>query len=163
VSFVQSRIKVDKWEAFHPKIFQPVKNGCFVLKNFYFCKYKSINQSRGGSTVDNQRNEKSEVFSNKIKAGKRTYFFDVKATRSNDYYITITESKRRFDGEGYEKHKIFLYKEDFYKFLKSLNDTVDHVKHELMPDFDYDGFDRRNEGSEESGEGSTTETSDTSW
>ncbi|MEZ4825672.1 MAG: DUF3276 family protein [Bacteroidia bacterium] len=86
---------------------------------------------------------RDEVYSEKIRAGKRTYFFDVRSTRSNDYYITITESKRRFNGRGYDKHKIFLYKEDFNKFLASLNKTVDHVKLELMPDYDYDEFDRR--------------------
>jgi len=66
----------------------------------------------------------------------------VRSTRSNDYYITITESKRRFNGKGYDKHKIFLYKEDFNKFLNSLSKTVDHVKTELMPDYDYEEFDR---------------------
>ncbi|MEO0897084.1 MAG: DUF3276 family protein [Bacteroidota bacterium] len=88
---------------------------------------------------------RDEVYSEKIRAGKRTYFFDVRSTRSNDYYITITESKRRFNGKGYDKHKIFLYKEDFNKFLLSLNKTVDHVKTELMPDYDYDEFDRQQE------------------
>lgn len=86
---------------------------------------------------------RDEVYSEKIRAGKRTYFFDVRSTRSNDYYITITESKRRFNGRGYDKHKIFLYKEDFNKFLLSLNKTVDHVKTELLPDYDYDEFDRK--------------------
>ena len=89
--------------------------------------------------------DRDEVYSEKIRAGKRTYFFDVRSTRANDYYITITESKRRFNGRGYDKHKIFLYKEDFNKFLASLNKTVDHVKNELMPDYDYDEFDRRRE------------------
>ncbi|MCI4670155.1 MAG: PUR family DNA/RNA-binding protein [Bacteroidia bacterium] len=88
---------------------------------------------------------RDEVYSEKIRAGKRTYFFDVRSTRSNDYYITITESKRRFNGKGYDKHKIFLYKEDFNKFLASLTKTVDHVKTELMPDYDYDEFDRERE------------------
>lgn len=86
---------------------------------------------------------RDEVYSEKIRAGKRTYFFDVRSTRSNDYYITITESKRRFNGRGYDKHKIFLYKEDFNKFLASLNQTIEHVKTELMPDYDYDEFDRK--------------------
>ncbi len=83
------------------------------------------------------------MYSEKIRAGKRTYFFDVRATRSNDYYITITESKRKYDNRGYDKHKIFLYKEDFNKFLASLAKTIDHVKVELMPDYDYEEFDRR--------------------
>lgn len=91
------------------------------------------------------RNDKSEVFSNKIRAGKRTYFFDVKSTRGNDYYITITESKRRMGGEGYDKHKIFLYKEDFNKFVNTLIETVNHVKTELLPDYNYDEFDHEGE------------------
>jgi hypothetical protein len=92
--------------------------------------------------VDNSNNNRAEVYSTKIRAGKRTYFFDVKETRASDYYITITESKRRFSGEGYDKHKIFLYKEDFNKFMTCLNETIDHVKTNLMPDYNYDEFDR---------------------
>lgn len=99
---------------------------------------------------------RDEVFSEKIRAGKRTYFFDVRPTRSNDYYITITESKRKFNGRGYDKHKIFLYKEDFNKFLASLNKTVDYVKTELMPDYDYDEFDRRDREYEDSEDGTET-------
>ena len=78
--------------------------------------------------------DKAELYSQRVRAGKRTYFFDVKATRSNDYYLTITESKRKFkdDGFGYEKHKIFLYKEDFIKFVVALQETIDHVKSELL-------------------------------
>lgn len=94
--------------------------------------------------MDNSNSNRAEVYSTKIRAGKRTYFFDVKETRSNDYYITITESKRKFNGEGYDKHKIFLYKEDFNKFMGSLNATIDHVKTNLMPDYNYDEFDREN-------------------
>jgi len=91
-------------------------------------------------------NEKQEIFSERVRAGKRTYFFDVKATRSNDYYLTITESKRKYkdDGYTYEKHKIFLYKEDFDKFVCALNNTVNHVKDELMPDLDFSQFDQDN-------------------
>ncbi len=94
--------------------------------------------------------DRDEVYSEKIRAGKRTYFFDVRSTRSNDFYITITESKRRFNRPGYDKHKIFLYKEDFNKFLASLNNTVEHVKTELMPDYDFDEFDRNRAEYEES-------------
>lgn len=94
--------------------------------------------------MDNRDNNRSEVYSTKIRAGKRTYFFDVKETRSSDYYITITESKRRFSGDGYDKHKIFLYKEDFNKFMVCLTETIDHVKTTLLPDYDYDEFDRNN-------------------
>ena len=92
---------------------------------------------------ENKTNGRDEIFSTKVKAGKRTYFFDVKSTRSNDYYLTITESKKRFkeDGFTYEKHKIFLYKEDFNKFVEALNSTVNHVKTELMPNIDFSQFD----------------------
>lgn len=92
-------------------------------------------------------NDREEIFSQRVRAGKRTYFFDVKATRSNDYYLTITESKRRYkeDGFFYEKHKIFLYKEDFNKFINALNDTVNHVKTELMPGVDFSKFDKNHE------------------
>ena len=94
---------------------------------------------------ENNINEREEIFSERVRAGKRTYFFDVKATRSNDYYLTITESKRRYkdDGFTYEKHKIFLYKEDFNKFVEALNNTVNHVKEDLMPDVDFEQFDRQ--------------------
>jgi hypothetical protein len=81
------------------------------------------------------------VYSKRIRAGKRrTYFFDVRETRGNDYYLTITESRKRFDSDGYDRHKIFLYKEDFNKFIKGLGEAVDYVKTELMPDFDFDAF-----------------------
>jgi hypothetical protein len=103
---------------------------------------------------ENKTNAREEIFSEKVKAGKRTYFFDVKATRSNDYYLTITESKKRFkeDGFTYEKHKIFLYKEDFNKFLDALNNTVNHVKNELMPDVDFTQFDQPHEREEAAAE-----------
>lgn len=93
---------------------------------------------------DNKTNGREEIYSEKVKAGKRTYFFDVKSTRSSDFYITITESKKRFKDDGfvYEKHKIFLYKEDFNKFMEALNNTLNHVKNELMPDVDFSQFDR---------------------
>ena len=94
------------------------------------------------------------VYSVRVKAGKRrTYFFDVRETRGSDFYVTITESRKRFDTDGYERHKIFLYKEDFNKFLRGLNDTIDHVKTELMPDFDFDAFnhDTPYEGDENQG------------
>ena len=96
---------------------------------------------------ENKNNGRDEIYSAKVKAGKRTYFFDVKSTRSNDYYLTITESKKRFkdDGFTYEKHKIFLYKEDFNKFVEALNNTVNHVKTELMPEVDFSQFDHARE------------------
>ena len=81
------------------------------------------------------------IYSKRLRAGKRrTYFFDVRATKGNDYYLTITESRKRFDDNGYDRHKIFLYKEDFNKFVKALGEAVDYVKTELMPNFDFDAF-----------------------
>jgi hypothetical protein len=77
---------------------------------------------------DFDNKEREEVFSKKVRAGKRTYFFDVKATRSNDYYITVTESKKRLEDGVFVKHKIFLYKEDFEKFAEGLKETVDYIK-----------------------------------
>jgi Protein of unknown function (DUF3276) len=90
---------------------------------------------------ENNDKRMESVYSKRIRAGKRrTYFFDVRATRSNDYYLTITESRKKFEGEGYDRHKIFLYKEDFNKFIKGLIEAVDYVKTDLMPDFDFDAF-----------------------
>ena len=90
---------------------------------------------------DNNDKKMESVYSKRIRAGKRrTYFFDVRETRGSDYYLTITESRKRFDSEGYDRHKIFLYKEDFNKFIKGLGEAIDHVKTELMPDFDFDAF-----------------------
>lgn len=90
---------------------------------------------------ENNEKRMESVYSKRIRAGKRrTYFFDVRATRSNDYYLTITESRKKFNEDGYDRHKIFLYKEDFNKFLKALTEAVDYVKTELMPDFDFDAY-----------------------
>ena len=90
---------------------------------------------------DNNEKKIESIYSKRIRAGKRrTYFFDVKATRANDYYLTITESRKRFNDNGYDRHKIFLYKEDFNKFIKALGEAVDYVKTELMPDFNFDAY-----------------------
>lgn len=78
-----------------------------------------------------EKNDRGDLFSKSVRAGKRTYFFDVKSTRGNDYYLTITESKKRFGTDGkftYEKHKVFLYKEDFEKFIEGLNEAINHIK-----------------------------------
>jgi hypothetical protein len=77
---------------------------------------------------DYENKDREEVFSKKVRAGKRTYFFDVKATRSNDYYVTITESKKRLEDGVFIKHKIFLYKEDFEKFSEGLLETLNYVR-----------------------------------
>lgn len=119
---------------------------------------------------ENKEHDKTEIYSKRVKAGKRTYFFDIKSTRSNDYYLTITESKRRFKDDGffYEKHKIFLYKEDFGKFMEALNQTVDHLKTELMPEVDFSKFDEVEEVGESEVEKTeksieTSESSDLKW
>ncbi len=82
------------------------------------------------------KRERDEIFSVAVRAGKRTYFFDVKATRKNDYYLTITESKKKFNPDGrhyFEKHKLFLYKEDFEKFADGFKETVDYIKENQPP------------------------------
>lgn len=94
-----------------------------------------------------EEREKEKIYSKRVRAGKRTYFFDVKSTRANDYYLTITESRRHPQGDGftYEKHKMFIYKEDFDKFLDALQGTVDHIKNELMPEVDFSQFVQKEE------------------
>lgn len=90
--------------------------------------------------MENDKNfDKNGVYSKRVRAGKRrTYFFDVRTTRANDYYLTITESKKRADDDTYERHKIFIYKEDFMKFVNAMQETVDYIKTELLPDYDFD-------------------------
>lgn len=105
-----------------------------------------------------QERNNDSIFSKRLKAGKRrTYFFDVKTTRGNDYFLTITESKKRFNDNGYDRHKVFLYKEDFNKFLNALTETINYVKTELMPDFDFDAYNHdyseNREEEQEGGEG----------
>lgn len=101
-----------------------------------------------GNHSGNEAERREELYSRKVRAGKRTYFIDVKSTRSEDYYLTITESKRkpRGDGFSYEKHKIFLYKEDFDKFAVALNDCIEHIKEDLMPDTDFGAYVEDEEG-----------------
>jgi hypothetical protein len=90
---------------------------------------------------DNSKQGSGSVYSKAIRAGRRrTYFFDVRSTKGNDFYITITESKKKFNEDGYERHKIFLYKEDFNKFIEAMNETVDYVKTDLLPEYDFDEF-----------------------
>ena len=109
---------------------------------------------------ENNDKKMESVYSQRIRAGKRrTYFFDVRETRGNDFYLTITESRKKFNEDGYDRHKIFLYKEDFNKFLKGMTEAIDFVKTELMPDFDFDAFNHENqenyEGSNYSGKKET--------
>lgn len=103
--------------------------------------YGSREGRYGRNTNNGEGRNNDSIYSKRVKAGKRrTYFFDVRATRGNDYFITITESKKRFEDGGYDRHKMFLYKEDFHKFVNALQETVDYVKTDLMPDFDFDAF-----------------------
>ena len=86
-----------------------------------------------------QERSGEDVFSKPVRAGKRTYFFDVKTTNGNDYYLTITESKRKVEKDGsfvYDKHKIFLYKEDFEKFTTGLQEVIDYIKTNCLKDED---------------------------
>lgn len=105
---------------------------------------------------ENKDRKNESIYSQRVRAGKRrTYFFDVRETRGNDYYLTITESRKKFNEDGYDRHKLFLYKEDFNKFLKGLTEAIDYVKTELMPDFDFDVFNHEQdyaEGEEHSSE-----------
>lgn len=106
------------------------------------------NEKLGGS----EKTEREEIYSKAVRAGKRTYFFDVKATRRNDYYLTITESKKRFNRDGryyFEKHKIFLYKEDFEKFVEGLTDIVDYIRQNQGEISSYDGMDHEDDFNEE--------------
>lgn len=94
--------------------------------------------------MDHDPKRNDLVKSLKVRAGRRrTYFLDIRRTKGDDFYITMTESTRRFHGDGYERHKIFLYKEDFNRFLGGLEEIVDYIKTELMPEYDFDEFDRR--------------------
>lgn len=112
-------------------------------------------------TYENNERKMDSIYSKRLRAGKRrTYFFDVRATKGNDYYLTITESRKRFDDNGYDRHKIFLYKEDFNKFVKALGEAVDYVKTELMPNFDFDAFNLDENDEENSAPAQPTESID---
>lgn len=109
-----------------------------------------------------QGNQNDKIFSKRVRAGKRTYFFDVRSTKGNDYYLTITESRRQQrEGDfGFEKTKMFLYKEDFNKFIAALEETLNHIKTELNPEYDYDQF---SNSELESAETENFKNSDLSW
>src|SRR5688572_11340952 len=130
-----------------------------LQKHNYICEISRpkllLIKKRTIVAYENNDKKMESIYSKRIRAGKRrTYFFDVRATRGNDYYLTITESRKRFDDNGYDRHKIFLYKEDFNKFIKALGESVDYVKTELMPDFDFDAF--NHDEADEYAEGSST-------
>jgi hypothetical protein len=97
---------------------------------------------------DNKYNDNERAFSKTVLAGRRKYYFDVRETKYSDYYITITESKKKFENNNFVKQKIFLYKEDFNKFADALMETINFVKQELLPEYDFDEFSHKqpNEG-----------------
>ncbi len=107
--------------------------------------YGDLSYNDGDYHNDQNRSRNSgryrdEVFSKRVPAGKRTYFFDVKTTRSGeDFFLTITESKR-VDESRYEKHKIFLYKEDFGKFLSAMHEVMHHIREHCLPDYEFRGL-----------------------
>lgn len=91
--------------------------------------------------MEHENKQRNDVYSLRVKAGKRrTYFFDVRSTKGKDYFLTITESKKVADSDQFERHKIFVYKEDFAKFIQAMEDAIHHVKTELLPDFDFDAY-----------------------
>lgn len=103
------------------------------------------------SNDDSQRDEREDVYSKVVRAGKRTYFFDVKSTKGNDFYLTITESKKRAGRDGkffFEKHKIFLYKEDFEKFEEGLTEVVNFIKEKQGDSYSFDRVDDVNSDAE---------------
>ena len=90
-------------------------------------------------TMENDSRFREEIYSKAVRAGKRTYFFDVKATRRDEFYLTITESKKRFEQDGnfhFEKHKIFLYREDFEKFVDGLQEVISYIDQNQGEDYD---------------------------
>lgn len=101
---------------------------------------------------DSEVQDRDEIYSKVVRAGKRTYFFDVKATRKDDYYLTITESKKIFDKDGrfhFEKHKLFLYKEDFEKFEEGLADAVNYIRDVKGLEEDPEGSRRHSPGDDD--------------
>ncbi len=100
--------------------------------------------------------DRDDVYSKRVPAGKRTYFFDVKATRSgDDFFLIVTESKRDREGH-YEKHKIFLYKEDFGKFVSALHEVIAHVRDTYLPDYDFRSLPELTAGSAPEGDGESS-------
>jgi len=101
--------------------------------------------------MENDSKFREEIYSKAVRAGKRTYFFDVKSTRRDEFYLTITESKKRFEQDGsfhFEKHKIFLYKEDFEKFIDGLQEVISYIDQNQLEDYDVEirsGFEKVSE------------------
>ena len=93
---------------------------------------------------DNKEKKFTPIYERKVRAGnKRTYFFDIKDMRNNGFSLVITESRRRFDDRGYDRTSIYVFQEDINKFVKGLNEAVDYIKTELLPDYDFDQYDNQ--------------------
>jgi len=130
-----------------------------VGKKIIYCgvKENEIFNNTKRTAMDNNENRerRDEIFSKAVRAGKRTYFFDVKATKADDYYITVTESKKKFSEDGkfhFEKHKLFLYKEDFEKFAVGLYESIDYIQKEKGV---YEGYEESQEVKETTSKYST--------
>ena len=128
-------------------------------KKIIYCgvKENEIFNNTKRTAMDNNENRerRDEIFSKAVRAGKRTYFFDVKATKADDYYITVTESKKKFSEDGkfhFEKHKLFLYKEDFEKFAVGLYESIDYIQKEKGV---YEGYEESQEVKETTSKYST--------
>jgi len=109
-----------------------------AIRSDIFLLLLEITFSNSSAMGEMDKNDgREEIFSRPVRAGKRTYFFDVKATKSNEYYLTITESKRRFSNDQgkffYEKHKLFLYREDFSKFIDGLREVISYIEENQEP------------------------------
>lgn len=117
------------------------------------CKNTVKMYSEEFEDVNAQERSGEDVYSKPVRAGKRTYFFDVKTTKGNDYYLTITESKRKVEKDGhfaYDKHKIFLYKEDFDKFAEGLQEVISYIRENCLTDEDKASKPQFHQKSEES-------------
>ena len=125
----------------------------FVFRpTHYICEVDLISLYKS-LFVGYENNDKkfAPVYENKVKAGKkRTYFFDIKEARNSGFSLVITESRKRFDDRGYDRTSIFIYQEDINKFVKGLNEAVDYIKTELLPDYNFDEYDNYNEEGAES-------------
>lgn len=115
--------------------------------------------------MEEKRHFKKEIiYSSKMKAGKRrTYFFDVRKSRYDDFYVVVTESTKKPNSETYDRHRIYLYKEDFNRFVSELQKSIDYVKTELLPDFDYEQFEHRDEFPEDNNNADEKDNHNIGW
>jgi phosphomannomutase len=122
----------------------------FIVFGVYYILLQLLNHKKISKMEDSvKRDNREDVFSEVVRAGKRTYFFDVKETRAGEKYLTITESKRRFNNDTgkffYEKHKIFLYKEDFGKFDDALKTVLGFIETGIKPEVKEEDHDSKDE------------------